>query len=166
MSTTLHQTLFRVRKHLLEYPIINQHHELVEQKTHVKIEYFAVGFGLLLALSLFSGLGASVVSDLIGFAYPTYATILAIESPDPHDDTEWLVYWVVFATLFLLENFLDFVLFWIPYYYPLKVTFLLWCMLPQYKGAQFVYENVIKPIFKQHETAIDAALNNSQKKKE
>jgi receptor expression-enhancing protein 5/6 len=163
MSTTLDQTLFRIRNQLLEIPVVKAHHETIEQKTHVKVEYFAIGLGLILALSLFSGLGASVLSDMIGFLYPAYASLRAIESPDPHDDTEWLVYWVVFSALFVVENFLEWVLFWIPYYYPLKVTFLLWCMLPRYKGAQMVYDTIIKPLFKQHGSAIDAALNNNKK---
>lgn len=32
-------------------------------------------------------------------------------------------------------------------------------MLPQYKGAVIVYNNIIKPVFLKHESTIDAALN-------
>ncbi len=36
-------------------------------------------------------------SDLIGFLYPVYASIKAIESPAEDDDTLWLTYWLVFS---------------------------------------------------------------------
>lgn len=162
--TSLEQTLFKIRTTLLEVSVIKEHHEAIEKKTHVKIEYLAVGFGLILALSLFSGLGAGLISDLIGFAYPSYMTLKAIESKETTDDTEWLMYWVVFATLFLVENFLEWVLYWIPHYYALKVTFLLWCMLPRYQGAKFVYQTVFEPLYKKHSSAIDAALNSTSNK--
>lgn len=165
--SSLNQTLFKIRSFLLELPYLRDHHEQIEKKIHLKLEYIAIIVGVLLSISLFSGLGAGLVSDLIGFVYPSYMTLKAIESVEKTDDTEWLMYWVVFATLFLIENFLEWVLYWIPHYYALKVTFLLWCMLPRYHGAKLVYQTLIEPLYKKHGDAIDAALNtvsNKEKK--
>lgn len=34
---------------------------------------------------------------MIGFVFPMYASIKAIESPATDDDTMWLTYWLVFS---------------------------------------------------------------------
>ena len=44
-------------------------------------------------------------SDLIGFVFPMYASIKAIESPETDDDTLWLTYWLVFS-LFKVRKYL------------------------------------------------------------
>jgi receptor expression-enhancing protein 5/6 len=162
MTNTVQQGLTKVRTKLLEIPFIRANHTKLESKVpHLKVEYIAVFFGVVLALSLFSGCGAGLISDIIGFAYPAFETLKAIETSTTEDDTAWLMYWVVFASLFLVENFSEWVLYWIPYYYPLKVTFLLWCMLPGYNGAKLVYHAVIEPLYAKHSSAIDAALFNT-----
>lgn len=46
-----------------------------------------------------------ILSLLVGFVYPAYMSFKAIESPEKSDDTQWLTYWVVFASLTVLEIF-------------------------------------------------------------
>lgn len=46
----------------------------------------------------------------------------AIESADKDDDTLWLTYWVVFAFFGVIEYFTDILLWWIPFYFFLKVN--------------------------------------------
>ncbi len=53
-------------------------------------------------------------SQIVGFVYPAYASFKAIESPDKHDDTMWLTYWVVFAVFSIAETFSDTLLWWFP----------------------------------------------------
>ncbi len=81
-----------------------------------------------------------------------------MESPTTDDDKMWLTYWVVFSALCVADNFVDFLSYWVPLYYPIKVTFLLWLMLPRFKGAVFVYDKFLKTIFLSGVNAIDAAL--------
>ena len=47
----------------------------------------------------------SLICDVVGFVYPTYMSFKAIESgdDDTFDDRQWLVYWVVFAFLNMVE---------------------------------------------------------------
>jgi receptor expression-enhancing protein 5/6 len=161
MSTTaIETTLHNVRTQILKYPVLKKYALMLEDQTGWNSENYVLVLAGLLALALFSGVGAHFVANMIGFLYPLYATIRALETHTKEDDTEWLTYWVVFATFSCLENFVEFVLYWIPFYYPVKATFLLWCMLPQYKGASKVYEMVVKPVVLKHESVIDAALNN------
>lgn len=161
MSTAINNTLNNVRAQLLKYPAIKKYGDIVEEKTKLNMEYFVVGAFVLLGICLFSGFGAATISNLVGFVYPIYATLVTMEESRKEDDVEWLAYWVVFATLALAENFVDFILYWIPFYYPVKVTFLLWCMLPQYRGAEWTYNHIIKPVFQRHQDAIDKALSSA-----
>ena len=106
----------------------------------------------------FLNIGASFISNVVGFVYPMYATIKTIENPGKEDELDWLIYWVVFATICVIENFIDFFIYFIPFYYPLKVSFLLWCMLERFKGSKVVYDLLIKPLMSKV-SAIDAALD-------
>lgn len=45
------------------------------------------------------------VGQIVGVVYPAYMSLKAIESVNKNDDTQWLVYWVVFAVFSLLEIF-------------------------------------------------------------
>jgi len=51
----------------------------------------------------------------------SFHRVKAIESPDKDDDTEWLMYWVVFAAFSVVEFFSDILLSWFPFYFLMKV---------------------------------------------
>lgn len=70
----------------------------------------------------------------------------------------WLTYWCVYGLFRLFEFVADFTLYWLPYYDPLKVLFLVWCFHPSCQGCGFVYRWVIRPLFLPREDAIDRAI--------
>jgi len=123
----------------------------------------AIGGGILTLLILVFGVGISSLSSLVGFVYPAYKSFQAIESKTKGDDTQWLVYWVIFAIFSILEVFVELVLYWIPFYYAFKLAFLLWAMLPQTKGAKFLYDSFLKDFLKKNESKIDVALADAKK---
>ncbi|RDB24570.1 Protein YOP1 [Hypsizygus marmoreus] len=71
----------------------------------------------------------------------------AIESPSPHDDVQWLTYWVVFGFFNFVESFaLRLVLYYLPWYFVFKTLFIVWLQLPVFRGAQVAYFSIIKPV--------------------
>ena len=104
-----------------------------------------------------------MLCSIVGFVYPAFKSFETIETQTKGDDIQWLVYWVVFAFFSLIETFRDFLLYWIPFYYAFKLAFLLWAMLPQSKGAKFLYDSFLKDFLKKNESRIDAAMAKSKK---
>ena len=76
-----------------------------------------------------------------------YFSLYALETPKPQDDIQWLTYWVVFGFFNFIETFVNFVLYWFPFYYTFKTLAIVWLMLPQTQGAKIVYHRVLRPAF-------------------
>ncbi|XP_014668186.1 PREDICTED: receptor expression-enhancing protein 5-like isoform X1 [Priapulus caudatus] len=100
--------------------------EKVEKKTGVDRLYIFSGGAGVFSIYMVLGYWAQLVCNFIGFVYPSYRSVKAIESSDKDDDTKWLTYWVVFAYFSVIEFFVDIVLSWFPVYWLVKVAFLVW----------------------------------------
>lgn len=90
---------------------------------HFAIKFFlitgSIGF---VTLWLMFGFAGQLVCNGIGFLYPAYISIHAIESHNKDDDTKWLTYWVIFALFSVVEFFSDIIVGWFPLYWLAKVS--------------------------------------------
>ena len=103
-----------------------------------------------------------------------YASVMAIESPTKDDDEQWLAYWILYSFLTLSEMLLQPLLEWllyfssnylfhndnlfittidvlfygsgfrIPIWYTVKLLLVSWLVLPQFRGAAFIYERFVR----------------------
>jgi len=148
-----------LRTKLDQIPILQQ----AEDTVKVPKEFLVLGGGFLFIIIIFFGIGAGSLCSIVGFVYPAFKTFEALETKNKGDDTQWLIYWIVYAFFSIIEVFVDFLLYWIPFYYAFKLAFLLWAMLPQTKGAKFLYDSFLKDFLKKNESKIDAALADAKK---
>ncbi|KAJ1509868.1 hypothetical protein HMI55_007226, partial [Coelomomyces lativittatus] len=101
-----------------------------ERTTGVPKTYAAFGLtGVFLLMIIFNYAG-QLITNLIGFVYPAYASFKSLETPSTDDDKQWLTYWIVFAFFNLIEFFSDHLLYWVPFYFLAKTIFLIWLYLP------------------------------------
>jgi len=142
-SQSFSQYIGQLDKELTRYPVMVQ----LEEKTQVPKAYGALGACAVFLSAIFINSLALPVSNLVGWALPAYLSYRALESPGHEDDIQWLTYWTVFGFFTFLESVaLRLVLYYVPYYFPIKTAFVLWLQLPNTKGAQAFHHSVIKPI--------------------
>jgi len=118
----------------------------LEEGTKIRRDYFVHGAIAIFAAYLILGHSAELVCNLVGFAYPAYASIKALQTTDTTDDTQWLTYWTVFAFFSVIEFASDKIVGWFPFYWLTKLIFLLWLYLPRTQGAKVVYTRFIVPL--------------------
>lgn len=155
-ATTALQRLFsEADKYLNESPLAQQ----AAGYTGLRPSVIVSGLAVFMLVSLGTGFGGGLVCDIAGFLYPAWMSFRAIESSGTEDDKLWLTYWVVYGAFSIVEYFVDFILFWVPFYYLLKFCFLLYLALPCFKGAEVVYNVIVRPFLLEHQEPIDAYVD-------
>eukprot|EP00358_Blepharisma_japonicum_P004959 CAMPEP_0202942716 /NCGR_PEP_ID=MMETSP1395-20130829/2971_1 /ASSEMBLY_ACC=CAM_ASM_000871 /TAXON_ID=5961 /ORGANISM="Blepharisma japonicum, Strain Stock R1072" /LENGTH=188 /DNA_ID=CAMNT_0049639335 /DNA_START=11 /DNA_END=577 /DNA_ORIENTATION=+ len=133
----------------------------ISAKTGLETGHIVAGTGVLLLVCMLFGLGASLITDIIAILYPAYMSFKAIESAETDDDKQWLTYWVVFAIFKVIDDWSEILFSWLPFYYPIKLAFLIFLFAPQTRGALTIYETAIRPILKKHMEDIDASISQA-----
>ncbi|XP_071964956.1 receptor expression-enhancing protein 5-like isoform X2 [Antedon mediterranea] len=162
MATSTEGWKAKLDKALYEQNAVTDVLKMIEEKTKVKRTYLVMGVAGLIAIWLVFGYAAAFISSFLGFVYPAYCSIKAIESTEKDDDTQWLTYWTVYSAFGMVEFFSDIFLSWFPFYYLFKMILLIWCMAPiSNNGANVLYHRVLKPFFLKHEREIEDAMNKA-----
>ncbi|KRT80404.1 hypothetical protein AMK59_6638 [Oryctes borbonicus] len=138
--------------------------DILETRTGVdRLYLFIAGIGLV-TLWLVFGFAAQLVCNAIGFLYPAYVSIHAIESHNKDDDTKWLTYWVIFAMFSIIEFFADVIVGWFPLYWLAKCVCMVWLMIPtELNGSLMIYKKFVRPQFLKHHNVIDEAMDKASK---
>nr|CAG8455199.1 8608_t:CDS:2 [Entrophospora candida] len=103
------------------------------------------------------------IRNFFGLLYPTYASFKAIKTNDVKTIKLWLMYWIIMAIFTMWEGFFDNFIFWFPFYYEIKMFFILWLIFPRSEGATFLYNKFVDPTLTNHEQEIDSAIGLAQK---
>lgn len=160
-----------INEALLKYKEI----KVIYKKTGIQPAYFAYIIFICL-LFIFIGFFERYLTILIATAYPLYISFKTIQykvgekKPDnmgvytaqdkQKDVTQWLSYWVVYSIFINFEGIFGKILKFIPFYFFFKVIFLLFCYLPQYQLASYIYENCIAHLFvKYNDKILDLSQN-------
>merc|ERR1712025_359394 len=102
---------------------------------------------------------SSMVCLCMGMLYPAYASFKAVRTKNVREYVKWMMYWIVFAIFSSLETFADiFVAFWFPFYYEVKILFLIWLISPVSKGSlgsSIIYRRFVHPNLIVREDEID-----------
>ena len=105
------------------------------------------------------GVGESYIVNILGVAYPCFQSFLALDSEGKDDDKQWLTYWVCFGFFNIIDQFAGIILRFIPFYYFLKLGFLIYLFHPSTLGATTVYNTIIKPRIEQYQDSIKEIEN-------
>ena len=125
-----------------------------------------------------------------GFLYPAYSSFKTIRSANVKQYVRWMMYWVVFALFTASEYFCgldekkidkEFLIFfskifplphfpqvadvfisWLPFYYEIKVLFVIWLSSTYTRGASIVYRKVLHPLLARKERHIDKWIDQKQ----
>ncbi|KAJ0412532.1 hypothetical protein ATCC90586_006899 [Pythium insidiosum] len=135
----------------------------LEKQTGVDKFFIFLAGAALTGILLFVIGGAELITNLAGFIYPAYMSFKALSTPGTEDDTQWLTYWVVYAFFNLTEEVTDVLFSWIPFYFFIKIAFLVWCYHPSTVGSNVIYQNLIKPYVHPYVSKVDAAVNELNK---
>eukprot|EP01039_Chlorochromonas_danica_P010539 gene10539-11676_t len=135
----------KIDEFLAGNPKINQPVEKIAEKLNIEKSLVVVA-GVLTPffLLLLWGNGNFAV-DLVGYVYPLYASIKAIESPEKDDDTLLLTYWLIFTLFKVVEGLLGVLFSSIPYFFFMKAAFLVYCFHPKTRGAELIYKTALQP---------------------
>ncbi|XP_032937300.1 receptor expression-enhancing protein 4 [Catharus ustulatus] len=108
--------------------------------------------------AMVSWLLSRVVELLFGTLYPAYASYKAVKTKNIREYVRWMMYWIVFALFMTTETFTDLLISWFPFYYEVKMAFVIWLLSPYTRGASLLYRRFVHPTLARKEKDIDAFL--------
>uniref|UniRef100_A0A8C1FW30 Receptor expression-enhancing protein n=1 Tax=Cyprinus carpio TaxID=7962 RepID=A0A8C1FW30_CYPCA len=101
---------------------------------------------------------------IFGTLYPAYSSYKAVKSKDVREYVKWMMYWIIFALFTTVEVITDIFLCWLPFYYELKIAFVVWLLSPYTKGSSVLYRKFVHPTLSSKEKDIDEYLCQAKDK--
>ncbi|KAF0734992.1 hypothetical protein Ae201684P_002523 [Aphanomyces euteiches] len=151
----------RSRLDALHIPLLDS----LEEQTGVDKVVLVVLTALIAYVVLVGGVGAGVLCNVVGFAYPGYASFRVLQKPAivrPGEVRLWLMFWIVFACVKFVEVFADKLLSWIPSYNTFKLCAILALFTPSTRRTTTFYTRYLVPFLKPNESEIDKFVREAQ----
>ncbi|XP_036280014.1 receptor expression-enhancing protein 2 isoform X1 [Pipistrellus kuhlii] len=109
-----------------------------------------------------------IISRLVvlvfGTLYPAYSSYKAVKTKNVKEYVKWMMYWIVFAFFTTAETLTDIVLSWFPFYFELKIAFVIWLLSPYTKGSSVLYRKFVHPTLSNKEKEIDEYITQARDK--
>ncbi|KAM6380021.1 LOW QUALITY PROTEIN: receptor expression-enhancing protein 2 [Pluvialis apricaria] len=123
---------------------------------------------------------------IFGTLYPAYSSYKAVKTKNVKEYVKWMMYWIVFA-FFTTGTLTDIVLSWaercpvygvfmamderlnetqrrFPFYFELKIAFVIWLLSPYTKGSSVLYRKFVHPTLSNKEKEIDEYITQARDK--
>lgn len=142
---------------------VGVHLNLIKKKTGQDPKIIIGIFAIALFFTIM-GWFDKYITCIVGIVLPTYWSIKAIETKEGDDDKQWLTYWSVYACFTFFDLFSGWILKIIPFYFILKLLFLVWCFMPNTQGAIIIYDKIIRKYFLKYENKLDNLVDKMLKK--
>jgi len=98
------------------------------------------------------------ICGVLGSIYPGYMSYKTVKNRDILSYRRWMKYWIVYSFFTVAELILDWFAAILPLYYEIKIIFVLYLMLPQFMGANMVFDSFLLPLLDEHEDTIDGGI--------
>nr|QFG73569.1 MAG: TB2/DP1, HVA22 family protein [Megaviridae environmental sample] len=110
---------------------------------------------------MFSTLGISILTQLIGYMFPLYYSVRKQQRQDNTDTRDWLVYWVVYSTFAFFESLFGIILTFIPMYHYIKLGFLI-ALVKFEKFSNFLYTGIVLRFHNKYNSSVDELLTSAR----
>ncbi|KAL6479890.1 hypothetical protein MHYP_G00109230 [Metynnis hypsauchen] len=97
-----------------------------------------------------------------GTLYPAYSSYKAVKTKNVKEYVKWMMYWIVFALFTTAETITDMVFSWFPFYFELKIAFVIWLLSPYTKGSSVLYRKFVHPTLSNKEKEIDEYITQAK----
>lgn len=99
---------------------------------------------------------------IFGTLYPAYSSYKAVKTKNVKEYVKWMMYWIVFAFFTTVETLTDIILSWFPFYFELKMAFVIWLLSPYTKGSSVLYRKFVHPTLSSKEKEIDEYISQAK----
>lgn len=110
---------------------------------------------------MISAILSRIVILVLGTLYPAYASYKAVKTRNVKEYVKWMMYWIVFALFTIAETLADMFVSWLPFYYELKIVFVLWLLSPATNGSSILYRKFVHPQLSKREKEIDNMIETA-----
>jgi receptor expression-enhancing protein 5/6 len=134
---------------------------IIQEMTGIKGIFVIWGL-IIVIFFVYFNIFDSIITNLVGTLYPAFWTIKSLEKKSTEEQKKWLTYWVVFGSFIIVDMGSPVIMKFIPFYFLIKILFLMWLFMPGSNGCTIVYYLVVKKIFKYYEDKIDTYVDGAK----